>query len=191
MPLIQKHWPQSDSQRGEMALPCGTIFHGCLVMYEPFKSIKPNLANGLEQALQANNLTLSQFERMTAWTLAQIKRHSDFVEDQLEAAMHLRDPSNLLAFLQEQLAQSQHMSQDMAQTLFELSHEFHTELTELVQNHPSLADTPWPAGSELAIALLQQAMQTGQQAWQQAHQAAQASAQLTQQAWAQKPKRKR
>jgi len=160
-------------------------------MYEPFKSIKPNLADGLQQALEANHLTLSQFERMASWTLAQIKRHSDFVEDQLEAAMHLRDPGNVLAFLQEQLAQSQHMSQDMAQTLFELSHEFHAELTELAQNHPPIDATAWPAGSELAIAMLQQAMQTGQQAWQQAHQAARASAQLTQQAWAQEPKRKR
>ena len=156
-------------------------------MYEPFKSIKPNLESSLEQALEANNLTLSQFERMAAWTLAQIKRHSDFVEDQLDAAMHLRDPSNLLSFLQEQLASSQQLSEDMAHTLFELSHEFHAELAELAQSQPPAQYAPWPVGSELAIRMLQQVMQTSQHAWQQAHQAARASAALTRQAWAQEP----
>lgn len=157
-------------------------------MYEPFKSMKPNLESSMAQALEASNLTLSQFERMTAWTLTRIKRHSDFVEDQLQAAMHLRDPNNLIEFLQEQFTTSQELSEELAHTLFELSHEFHAELTELAQHHSQTASTPLPAGAQMAIAMLQQAMETSHQTWVQAHQAAQASAQLTRQAWAQEPK---
>lgn len=160
-------------------------------MYEPFKSMKPNLQSSLEQALEASNLTLSQFERMTAWTLTRIKRHSDFVEDQLQAAMHLRDPNNLIEFLQEQFTASHELNEELANTLFELSHEFHAELTELAQSHPQTASTPLPAGAQMAIALLQQAMETSRQTWVQAHQAAQASAQLTRQAWAQEPQKAR
>ena len=103
-----------------------------VVMYEPLKSMKPNLTNGLDQALEAGQLTLSQFERLTQLTLSQIQRHTNFVEDQLEAAAHLQDPSNWLQFFQDQFSTSNQMAHEVAQALFELSQEFHTELNTLV-----------------------------------------------------------
>jgi len=160
------------------------------VMYEPFKSMKPNMESSLEQALEASNLTLSQFERMTAWTLAQIKRHSDFVEDQLEAATHLHDPANMLQFFQEQFAASQNMHTDMARALFELSHEFHDELNALAHAYQDSQRAELPPGAQWVIDCLQQSLQASQHTWRQAQQAAHASAQLTQQAWAQHPTRK-
>ena len=157
-------------------------------MYEPFKSIKPNLESSLEQALQATNVTLSQFERMTTLALDQIKKNANFVEDQLEAAMHLQDPSNWWQFFQEQFSASQQHSSDVAHALFELSQEFHAELLALAQTH---IDAHWPqasAESKVVVDLLQQALQTSQASVQQASRAAKASAELTRQAWAQAPR---
>ena len=159
-------------------------------MYEPFKSIKPNLENSLEQVLQASNLTLSQFERMTTLVLTQIKKNANFVEDQLEAAMHLQDPSNLLQFFQEQFSASHQRSSDVAQALFELSQEFHAELLAMAQaqlsSHLPTAATP----SALVVELLQQAMQTSRESVHNASRAAKESAQLTRQAWAQPPRKR-
>lgn len=156
-------------------------------MYEPFKSIKPNLQASLEQALQANNLTLSQFERMTTLALAQIQKNAHFVQDQLDAAMHLKDPSNVLQFFQEQFSASHQHTSDVAHALFELSQEFHAELLALAQAQLQTQLPAAAAESNPVMALLQQAMQTSQASVRHASSAAKASAQLTRQAWAQPP----
>lgn len=156
-------------------------------MYEPFKSMKPNLENSLDQVLQASNLTLSQFERLTTLTLAQIQKNANFVEDQLEAAMHLQDPSNWLQFFQEQFSASSQRSTDVAQALFELSQEFHAELFALAQNQLD-AHLPTPSKeSQVVVDLLRQALETSRQSVAQASLAAKASGELTRQAWAQVP----
>ena len=156
-------------------------------MYEPFKSMKPNLENSLDQVLQASNLTLSQFERLTTLTLAQIQKNANFVEDQLEAAMHLQDPANWWQFFQEQFSASSQRSTDVAQALFELSQEFHAELLALAQTQLD-AHQPSPSqASHMVVELLQQALETSRQSMAQASQAAKASGELTRQAWAQVP----
>ena len=156
-------------------------------MYEPFKSIQSNLQNNLEGTRQAGFLTLSQFERMTALALAQIKKNADFVEDQLDAAMHLKDFGNMLQFFQDQFASSQQLNAEVAQTLFELSQEFHAELTELVEAYWDTqraqlnAQLPPPsAHAALAVELWQQAMQLSGQSVANARRAAKDSAALSQ-----------
>lgn len=156
-------------------------------MYEPFKSIQTHLHNNLEGTRQAGFLTLSQFERITALALAQIKKNADFVEDQLDAAIHLKDVGNLLQFFQDQFATSQQHSTDVAQALFELSQEFHAELTELVdaywdtQRAQLNAQLPQPnAHTAMVVELWQQAMQLSRDSVAHARQAAQDSAALAQ-----------
>jgi hypothetical protein len=133
-------------------------------MYEPFKSIKPGLASNLQHAAEATQLSFSQLERVTAVALSEIKKNTDYIEDQLDAAIHLKDPSNLLRFFQEQFSATQTRSSEIALTLFELSQEFHAELTQLAETYwreqgvPHACDLPEPA--QTAVDFLQQAIDT-------------------------------
>lgn len=152
-------------------------------MFDPLPSDPTGLPRPLDLALETGTLTLAQFERLTAVTLAQIQKNAHFVQDQLDAAAHLHDPNNWLAFLQDLFQASQTRSGEVAGALFELSQEFHAELTTL-----ACLQTELPPGAQVAITVMQQAMQASQQSWAQAQQAAKASAALLQADWAQAPR---
>ncbi|MFY8054566.1 MAG: phasin family protein, partial [Limnohabitans sp.] len=124
---------------------------------------KPQMEASVEAAYELANLSFSQVERLTQLALEQSKVNAELLQDQIHAAVEVKDPAAAIELIKEQLENSMKSFAGLAATAFELSQEFQAETTAFAEAHFDHAHAAAnkafndnlkkaPEGSEVAVA---------------------------------------
>lgn len=152
---------------------------------------KPQVEASVDAAYGLAHLSFSQLERLTQLALAQSKVSAELLQDQIHAAVDVKDPAAAIELIKAQLENSVKNFAGLAATAFELSQEFQAETTAFAEAHfdhahaaanKALNDNlkKAPEGSEVAVAAVKSAIEAGNKALAQARTTAKKSAELAQ-----------
>jgi hypothetical protein len=155
------------------------------------QQVKANVQASVQSGYELANLSVSQVERLTELSLAQAKLSAELAQEQLEALFSVKDPSAAMELFKEQLEVSVKSLAGFAATAFELSQEFQTETSAFAESHFDKAHSAAskaiqdnlknaPEGSEVAVAAVKSAIESGNQAIAQARKTAKQSAAMAQ-----------
>ncbi len=153
--------------------------------------IKPQVDASVKAALDWANLSLSQVERATALALEQAKVNAELAQEQLAAALEVKDPAAAIALFKSQLEDSVKSLAGFAATAFELSQEFQAEATAFAEGHFDQAHSAAnkaihdnlkkaPEGSEAAVNAVKAAVEASNKALAEARKNAKKTAELAQ-----------
>jgi hypothetical protein len=156
---------------------------------------KPQMEASVEAAYELANLSFSQVERLTQLALEQSKVNAELLQDQIHAAVEVKDPAAAIELIKEQLENSMKSFAGLAATAFELSQEFQAETTAFAEAHfdhaHAVANKAFndnlkkaPEGSEVAVAAVKSAIDAGNKAIAEARKTAKQSAALAQESLA-------
>ena len=156
---------------------------------------KPQMEASVQAAYELANLSFSQVERLTQLTLEQSKINAELLQDQIHAAVEVKDPAAAIEMLKAQLENSVKSFAGLAATAFELSQEFQAENTAFAEAHFDQAHgaankalqenlKKAPQGSEAAVAAVKSAIDAGNKALAEARKTAKKSAELAQESLA-------
>lgn len=156
---------------------------------------KPQVHASVDAAYELAHLSFSQVERLTQLALEQSKVNADLVQEQVNAALDVKDPAAAIELLKTQLENSVKSFAGFAATAFELSQEFQAETTAFAETHFDQAHNAAtkalhenlkkaPEGSEVAVAAVKSAIEAGNKAIAHARKTAQKSAELAQESLA-------
>jgi hypothetical protein len=108
------------------------LFFKGLNMQNP---IKPQVDASLKAAFEFANLSFNQIERTTELALEQAKVSAELAQEQLAAALEVKDPATVIELLKSQLETSAKSLAGFAATAFELSQEFQAEAAAFAEGH--------------------------------------------------------
>jgi hypothetical protein len=108
------------------------LFFKGLNMQNP---IKPQVDASLKAAFELANLSFNQIERTTELALEQAKVSAELAQEQLAAALEVKDPATVIELLKSQLETSAKSLAGFAATAFELSQEFQAEAAAFAEGH--------------------------------------------------------
>lgn len=137
--------------------------------------VKPQITAASEAGYAAGQLAISQVERASQLVVELSKSNTEFAQEQVTAAYDLKDISQVFQFVQSQLEASATRAAEVANEAFELSQKFQAEIVKLAESQfdDSQAEVNKlfaqalknaPAGSEAAVAAVQQAVEAGNKA---------------------------
>lgn len=151
--------------------------------------VQPQVAAANEAGLAVAQLAMSQMERASQLAVAQSKDNAEFAQAQIAAAYQLKDLSGVFQYVQSQLEASATRAAAVASEAYELSQKFQAEVSQLADSQfdakyaavnglVAQALKNAPAGSEAAVAAVQQALEAGNKAVAQARSATQQAVKL-------------
>ena len=156
---------------------------------------KPQVEASVQAAYEFAHLSFSQVERVTQLALEQSKVNAELLQDQIYAAVDVKDPVAAIELVKSQLENSVKSFAGLAATAFELSQEFQAETTAFAEAHFDQAHSAAnkalnenlkkaPQGSEAAVAAVKSAIDAGNKALAEARKTAKKSAELAQESLA-------
>ena len=156
---------------------------------------KPQVQASVDAAYELANLSFSQVERLTQLALEQSKVNAELLQEQIHAAVEVKDPVAAIELMKTQLENSVKSFAGLAATAFELSQEFQAETTAFAEAHFDHAHSAAnkalqenlkkaPEGSEVAVAAVKSAIEASNKALAEARKTAKKSAELAQESLA-------
>ena len=153
--------------------------------------IKPQVDASLKAAFELANLSFNQIERTTELALEQAKVSAELAQEQLAAALEVKDPATVIELLKSQLETSAKSLAGFAATAFELSQEFQAEAAAFAEGHFDQAHAAAnkalndklkqaPEGSEAAVNAVKAAVDASNKALAEARKNAKKTAALAQ-----------
>lgn len=153
--------------------------------------IKPQVDASLKAAFELANLSFNQIERTTELALEQAKVSAELAQEQLAAALEVKDPATVIELLKSQLETSAKSLAGFAATAFELSQEFQAEATAFAEGHFDQAHAAAnkaindnlkqaPEGSDAAVTAVKAAIAASNKALAEARKNAKKTAELAQ-----------
>ena len=159
------------------------------------KSIKPQMDASVNAAFELASMSFAQLERVTELALEQARANAEMAQEQLAAALEVKDPAAALEMLKNQLEASAKSLAGFAATAFELSQDFQAEGAAFAEGHfdhahaaanKALAENlkKAPQGSEAAVTAVKAAVDASNKALDVARKNVKKSAELAQESMA-------